>query len=138
MRVGRKLKPGQPGTKRLLARYGRRLVCVRYRYDEQRKLRYTTVELIVATAEWVPKGASEAEVAVQVDFQEYTLWGSLKMEGGRWDPKRRVFWVPYRIAALLGLTDRIVREPGVQYWTACRELDLKGLSNIGKDSYNCK
>jgi hypothetical protein len=27
------LAPGQNGTKKLLARYGERLVCVRYRYD---------------------------------------------------------------------------------------------------------
>jgi hypothetical protein len=27
------LRPGMPGTKRLLARYGERLVCVRYLYE---------------------------------------------------------------------------------------------------------
>ncbi len=35
------------GTKKLLAQYGKRLVCVRYRYDEERRERYKTVELIV-------------------------------------------------------------------------------------------
>lgn len=30
------LKPGQDDTKRLVARYGDKLVCVRYRYDEAR------------------------------------------------------------------------------------------------------
>jgi len=33
------LKPGQKGTKQLLAQYGDRLICVRYRYDVQRKKR---------------------------------------------------------------------------------------------------
>jgi len=42
------LKPGQKGTKQLLAQYGDRLICVRYRYDVQRKKRLKTVELLVA------------------------------------------------------------------------------------------
>jgi hypothetical protein len=50
-----KLKPGQNGTKKLLARFGERLVCVRYRYDEARRQRFTTVELIVAQAPWTPR-----------------------------------------------------------------------------------
>ncbi len=47
-RVGLHLKPGQKGTKQLLAQYGDRLICVRYRYDAQRKKRFKTVELLVA------------------------------------------------------------------------------------------
>ena len=41
------LAPGQNGTKKLLAIYGDRLVCVRYRHDAERKQRHKTVELIV-------------------------------------------------------------------------------------------
>ena len=41
-------KPGERGTQRLVAEYGERLVCVRYRYDLARNKRYKTVELIVA------------------------------------------------------------------------------------------
>ena len=40
------LAPGQNGTKKLLAIYGDRLVCVRCRYDSARGVRYKTVELI--------------------------------------------------------------------------------------------
>src|SRR5262245_26786565 len=46
-RVRLHLKPGQKGTKTLVARYGDRLICVRYRYDARRHMRFTTVELIV-------------------------------------------------------------------------------------------
>ena len=35
-RVRLHLKPGQKGTKQLLAQYGDRLICVRYRYDARR------------------------------------------------------------------------------------------------------
>ena len=38
-RVRLHLKPGQKGTKQLLSQYGDRLICVRYRYDVQRKKR---------------------------------------------------------------------------------------------------
>ena len=47
-RVRLNLKPGQKGTKQLLAQYGDRLVCVRYRYDAYRKKRLKTVEILVA------------------------------------------------------------------------------------------
>jgi hypothetical protein len=47
MRARRTLAPGQKGTKKLLREYGAQLVCVRYRYDAERRLRFTTVELIV-------------------------------------------------------------------------------------------
>ncbi len=41
------LKPGQKGTKRLVEQYGKSLLCVRYRYDENRRVRLKTVEIIV-------------------------------------------------------------------------------------------
>ena len=41
------LRPGQNGTKKLLERYGTRLVRVRYLYDPQAGRRLKTVELIV-------------------------------------------------------------------------------------------
>ncbi len=53
-RVRLHLKPGQKGTKQLLAQYGDRLICVRYRYDAQRKKRFKTVELLVAERDWQP------------------------------------------------------------------------------------
>ena len=40
MEVRSKLRPGENGTKTLLKQYGEQLVCVRYRYDRQRRKRY--------------------------------------------------------------------------------------------------
>lgn len=54
MKTGRKLRSGAPGTKKLLARYGDDLVCVRYRYDPEGKRKLKTVELIVAETPWQP------------------------------------------------------------------------------------
>jgi hypothetical protein len=41
------LKPGQKGTVRLQEKYGDKLLCVRYRYDEVREVKLKTVEIIV-------------------------------------------------------------------------------------------
>jgi hypothetical protein len=47
MQIRSTVQPGQRGAKKLLTQYGNRLVCVRYRYDEQRQKRFKTVELII-------------------------------------------------------------------------------------------
>jgi hypothetical protein len=57
MRAKLTLRPGQRGTKKLVRKYGDRLVCVRYRYDGERRKRYKTVELIIEESDWEPKAA---------------------------------------------------------------------------------
>ena len=52
------LEPGANGTKRLVERYGERLVCVRYRYDAERRRRIKTVELIEEEADWIRRRRS--------------------------------------------------------------------------------
>src|SRR5215470_15020837 len=54
MHISTTLQPGQRGAKKFLAQYGDRLVCVRYRQDQQRQKRFKTVELIVAEWPWTP------------------------------------------------------------------------------------
>jgi len=54
MRIHLTLRPEQRGAKQLLAQYGNRLVCVRYRYEEQQKNRFKTVEVIVEESDWKP------------------------------------------------------------------------------------
>lgn len=56
------LKPGSKGTKKLVAQFGERLVCVRYRYDAPAQVRYKTVELVIDQAPWNPavRGSREA------------------------------------------------------------------------------
>ena len=46
------LRTGMPGTKTLVARYGERLVCARYLYDETRSQRLKTVELVIEEVRW--------------------------------------------------------------------------------------
>ncbi len=46
MKVRTTLKAGEQGTKRLVDKYGEKLIAVRYRYDRQKSMRYKTVEII--------------------------------------------------------------------------------------------
>ena len=54
MLMSKKLKPGQPGTKCLVAQYGARLVCTRYCYDAEQRKRFKTDELIIEESLWQP------------------------------------------------------------------------------------
>ena len=109
------LAPGQNGTKKLLARYGEQLVCVRYRYDAARKVRHKTVELIVETAPWVPSRRNprrkpEDMVAVRIGFSETALREQIKTAGAIWRPKHRLWEVDWRTVRELGLQGRVVAQ----------------------------
>jgi hypothetical protein len=112
-RVRLHLKPGRKGTKQLLAQYGDRLVCVRYRYDAERKKRLKTVELIVAERDWEPPRAQVAPdriVGLRVPFGDVAVCARVKQAGGTWNPERRVWHLRYDRVVALGLTSRIVDE----------------------------
>jgi len=113
-RVRLHLKPGQKGTKQLLAQYGDRLICVRYRYDAQRKKRFKTVELIVAERDWQPsrpRFAHDQIVGLRVAFADVAVRDRVKQAGGTWNPERRVWQLRYDRVVALGLNGRIVDEP---------------------------
>ncbi len=106
----RNLKPGQPGTKRLLAQYGEQLLCVRYRYDAERKTRRKTVELLVEEVPWeVPTTQLRLEsmIGLRVSIHEVKLQRQIKLAGGKWNPAQRVWELRYDQAVRLNLTDRI-------------------------------
>jgi hypothetical protein len=104
MEIRLSLKPGQKGTKKLVAEYGERLVCVRYRYDEARRRRYKTVELIVEEQEWLPAGA---RYGVRVEWGEIDLARRVKAAGGEWDGQRKVRLVDQETVTALGLEARV-------------------------------
>ena len=106
------LKPGQKGTKQLLAQYGDRLICVRYRYDVQRKKRLKTVELLVAERDWEPRPrfAGDQVVGLRVAFADVTVRAQVKQAGGTWNAERRVWLLRYDRVVALGLTNRIADE----------------------------
>lgn len=116
MRTRLTLWPGQPGTKQLVAEYGARLVCVRYRYDAQKRKRYKTVELIVEERDWRPPEAEPAAteiVALRIGIEETALRQQVKQAGGTWNAQRKVWELKYEQVVRLGLGDRLVREEAI-------------------------
>jgi len=98
MHIRKTLSPGKRGTKKLLAEYGERLVCVRYRDDEQRRRRLKTVEVIVEEAAWPPVGRrpmGEQIASLRLDLSEVMLRSQVKRAGGLWYPQRRVWTLRY-------------------------------------------
>jgi len=106
------LKPGDKGTRQLHAKYGDRLICVRYRYDPKARMRYKTVELIVDAKPYVPENSAKyfAEVAVRIEYNEQGIRNSAKARGAQWDPERKVWKMRFKDALDLNLQDRILSE----------------------------
>ena len=92
-RVRLHLKPGQKGTKQPVAQYGDRLLCVRCRYDAERRRRLKTVELVIAEQPWVPPPSrfeSNEIVGLPVAFADVATRHRVKEAGATWDPERRM------------------------------------------------
>ena len=93
-----KLKPGQKGTKRLLAEHGEALVCVRYRYDEASRMRIKTAEIIVDKAPWTPPSRKYSDndlVPVSIAYSEEALKAAAKSAKGRWNPDVKLWFIRY-------------------------------------------
>jgi hypothetical protein len=110
MRTRLTLRPGDPGTRRHVERYGERLVCVRYRYDEERQIRITTVELEVDRSPWTPpaKESPDDAVWVRIRVEEVEHRRRLKSVGAQFDAQRCCWRTQRHLAHTLGLSDRIV------------------------------
>ena len=106
-------RPGQPGTRKLVQRFGERLVCVRYRYDAQKNCRYKTVELIVETVLWRPRirrarRCDEEMIAVRIAYAETELRERAKRLGAIWRPQQRLWEMRWLDAKRLGISDRVL------------------------------
>lgn len=102
------LKPGQKGTKRLLEKYGPALLCVRYRFDEKRRMRLKTVEIVVEERPVdSPRFRDEDIVPVTVAFDETDLRGLLRKMRARWEPELKVWFVRYGLIRGTALESRI-------------------------------
>ncbi len=107
-RVTKRMLPTQQGALKLARRYGEALVCVRYRHDEQRHLRYTTVELVVDQAPSARRIRPEEPVMVHIDFDDASLQHLAQARGARWDERRRLWHMTHGLASALKLTAAIL------------------------------
>jgi len=111
MRTRLTLLPGNRGAKQLHEQYGEQLMCVRYRYDEQRQKRLKTVELIVGETDWLPPASQRQRnsvVSLRVAASEREIREQVKRPGGVWKTERRVWELRYGQVIKLGLEERIV------------------------------
>jgi hypothetical protein len=108
--------PGQRGAKKLLAQFGERLVCVRYRYDDKRLKRIKTVELIVEEEDWAPPTRAPKNddlVHIALAAREFPLRQQVKQRGGQWNPQREWWEIRYEHVVALGLQARIIDTKGL-------------------------
>ncbi len=113
MKIKRKLLPGAPGTKKLVKKYGERLVCVRYRYDLKKGKKYKTVELIEEENDWKPdrrRIPANKVVQIRVAYGEVEIGKALRNLGGKWNREKKTWEIAYRNVVNLGLEDRLVEE----------------------------
>jgi len=97
------LRPGQKGTRKLLERFGDRLLRVRYVYDAEAGRRYKTVELIVSSGPWQPRQRSPRRrdddvVAVRIAYHETDLRERAKRLGALWRPAQKLWEMTWREA----------------------------------------
>ena len=113
MRTKRKLLPGDPGTKILLAKYSEKLICVRYRYDTQKRKKLKTVELIEEEYDWQPNKkriSVNKIVRVKIAYRETESGKLMRRMGVRWNRQEKVWETPCLYALNLGIPGRIVEE----------------------------
>ena len=106
-------RPGQKGTKRLLAKYGENLRNVRYIRDKLTGDRFRTVEILLDEEPWDGKGLDpELTVGIKVGLHEKELRAQVKQLGGVWDQFDRVWLIKFKHLETLGLVKRefMVRE----------------------------
>jgi hypothetical protein len=93
-----KLKPGQRGTKNLVAEYGDALLCVRYRYDTTTRTRLKTVELIIDRKPWTPSLPTYKDstlVPVRIEYADLNLREQAKAANGKWNPEARAWYIQF-------------------------------------------
>jgi hypothetical protein len=111
-------KPGQKGTKKLVAKYGKRFRCLRYVYDRWTGERFKTIELIQIYYGLDPMEFHPDElVGVHLSMHEVELRAKIKELGGRWDSYDKMWVLRYDDVEKLGLEKRqiVIKEEAAEY-----------------------
>ncbi|MBU0500964.1 MAG: hypothetical protein KJ558_11980 [Gammaproteobacteria bacterium] len=107
---------------RPVEKYGEKLICVRYRYDEAQGMRYKTVELIEESAPWeageprlkeAEMPASTDRFGVRIGYEEAAIRDKVKQIGGIWRPQQKLWELTYGQIEALNLKERIVMEESI-------------------------
>jgi|SRR6056297_3316940 len=109
----RKIKAGDKGTKKLVNKYGEKLLSVRYVYDFDRKIKMKTVELIEKIEKWNPNTQNvpwNKIMHLKVEYGEAHIGRLIRSAGGRWNKEKRYWELEYREVISLGLESRIINK----------------------------
>jgi hypothetical protein len=106
-KVIKTLHPGQPGTHGWLRIYGKQLLCVRYRVDALERMRYTTIELLVATAPLYHREHPANQVYAALEGKERALRESAQLLGAQWDEPSRMWRMSVSTAQVLGIKHKV-------------------------------
>ncbi len=90
-----------------------RLVCVRYRDDAEGQRKITTVEIVMEERPWHPapkRIPDDTLLSLRVEYGEVEIGKAVRAAGGEWYPDQKVWKLPHKAIAALGLTDRIISE----------------------------
>jgi hypothetical protein len=106
------LRPGRSGTRKLVARCGERLVCVRYLYDRAAGRRLKTVELVVEAVPCKPNARrlrrrDDDIVAVTIAWREPDLRERAKRLGAIWRLGPKIREMRWADARRLGIAGRV-------------------------------
>ena len=109
-RIAKRLAPDQAGAKKLARRFGSALVCVRYRHDADRGLRYTTVELLVEQAQLPAHRAKNTVVFVHIRHIDRAVKVQALAAGATWNVQRQAWRMTLDAAKMLGLEQSLLEK----------------------------
>ncbi|MFW2439476.1 MAG: hypothetical protein ACN4GR_08910 [Arenicellales bacterium] len=118
MKVIKRINPGQPGTKKHLAKFGNDLICVRYRHDQENNQRITTIELVVDKGFYRPElnyaknyllEEKNKLINLFIGYDESELRRKVIKAGGKWVNEKKCWEVKHNDAVKMGLKERIIK-----------------------------
>lgn len=113
MKTEKILKPGQPGTKKWTEKFGKDLICIRYRIDRTANRRLKTAEIIIDEKPAVKirsRIPSNKLMELRINYNDTYLRRIVKSAGGRWEPIKKVWLLPYGNIINLGLEKKMLQK----------------------------
>jgi hypothetical protein len=104
-RVAKKMKPSQRGALKLARTYGKELLCVRYRENEDGTERLTTVELVLERV--VIQKREDPIVSFKIRPDEIELRRLAMTKGAKYDGKNFMWKLKRSEVIRMGLKQRI-------------------------------
>lgn len=106
----RRIRAGQPGTKKMVEKYGEKLLYIRYRYDTEKKVKYKTVELVEESGIYkstLSRKKGNKIVELKIEYHEEELRSQIKEAGGKWNHEKKVWELKYKEVKKMCIEDRI-------------------------------